>query len=242
MARVITALNGRLPQSALAPIGGGFYLRKDAAASYLAARSAGCPWGVNTAYRTLAEQAKLYDKHLAGGSLAAKPGKSWHGEGLALDIPSASGAQQWLLSHPEYGWRRTVMPAEPWHFEYFPELDTREDDDVSVQQVIEALQSPAGKKALADAITGPDSRYQVRNPLKADQVWNLPTAAQVTLDYVLQIFSRVASLQATVAAQQELIAQLASNSGVTVDYDRIQGVVEAAIEKGIDVDVTVSQR
>lgn len=125
--RVITSLNGRIPTSLLAPIGGGFVLRKDAAASYLRARAAGCPAGVNSAYRTYFEQAKLRAKYEAGGTLAERPGWSWHGEGMALDIPSASGAQGWLLAHPSYGWHRTIMPAEPWHFEYFPNLDTGDD-------------------------------------------------------------------------------------------------------------------
>jgi hypothetical protein len=152
VARAITALNGRLPAATLAPIGGGFYLRRDAAAAYLAARAAGCPAGVNSAYRTYDEQSKLYAKYLAGGPLAEKPGKSWHGEGLALDIPSKSGAQQWLLAHPAYGFRRTIMPAEPWHFEFFPDLYTA-GDDVDVQTLKNAIADAfMTSKQIADAV------------------------------------------------------------------------------------------
>ena len=118
----ISALNGALPASMLAGIGGGFTLRPDAAASYLRARAAGAPAGVTTAYRTKAQQKVLLD--LYGYPRAEYPGRSQHGEGVALDIPEP--ARSWFAAHgAAFGWVRTVMPSEPWHFEYVPGKDTR---------------------------------------------------------------------------------------------------------------------
>ena len=43
-------------------------------------------WNAVYGFRTLAEQAELYKIHLAGGPLAAPPGKSAHNFGLAVDV------------------------------------------------------------------------------------------------------------------------------------------------------------
>lgn len=116
----ITSLNGRLPTSALSPISLGFSLRRDAAASYLRARTAGAPAGITTAYRTLAEQDALYKR--LGYPTALPAGQSQHGEGVAIDVPEP--ARSWFAAHGRpFGWVRTIK-AEPWHFEYKPALDT----------------------------------------------------------------------------------------------------------------------
>ena len=117
----ITALNGALPSSVLTTIGAGLALRHDAAASYARARAAGAPAGITTAYRTKAQQKALLD--LYGYPRAEYPGRSQHGEGVALDIPEP--ARSWFAAHGKgHGWVRTVMPSEPWHFEYVPGKDT----------------------------------------------------------------------------------------------------------------------
>ena len=117
----ITALNGALPSSMLTSIGSGFTLRHDAAASYARARAAGAPAGITTAYRTKAQQKALLA--LYGYPRAEYPGRSQHGEGVALDIPEP--ARAWFAAHgAAYGWVRTVMPSEPWHFEYVPGKDS----------------------------------------------------------------------------------------------------------------------
>lgn len=126
----ITALNGRLPASALTSVSPGRLLRLDAAASYLRARAAGCPAGITDAYRDYATQVKYALKPPNSAGLAAKPGTSQHGEGVALDLPSAPIA--WMVAHGvAFGWVRTI-PAESWHFEYVPTRDQHatEGDDM----------------------------------------------------------------------------------------------------------------
>jgi hypothetical protein len=54
----------------------------------LAAYRYGQPIWVNESFRTEAEQQRFYEIYLAGGPLAARPGKSPHEHGLALDIPN----------------------------------------------------------------------------------------------------------------------------------------------------------
>lgn len=81
---------------------------------------------VTDAYRTLAEQRML--KSTKGG-LAAVPGRSNHGWGLAIDLCSnetRGAGWTWLKENGEiYGWENPAWalsggsgPHEPWHWEY----------------------------------------------------------------------------------------------------------------------------
>lgn len=110
----------------LGPIGGGFYLRRDAAEAFikmqLAASSAGARLTVTSAFRTFEQQQQLFNAHQEGtGSLAAAPGFSNHQAGIAVDIETAIGrnaAFEWLTENAAtYGFRRTVA-SEPWHWEW----------------------------------------------------------------------------------------------------------------------------
>ena len=92
--------NGALPQSALAPItlaadGKQAYLRKDAAEAFMAMNEESeRRFGVTlkatsprAAYRSLADQQYFWDLYKRGqGNLAAQPGTSNHGLGLAIDL------------------------------------------------------------------------------------------------------------------------------------------------------------
>lgn len=84
---------------------------------------------ITDSYRTLAEQRRLaYTK----GGLAATPGTSNHGWGLAIDLCSSetnsSAVMTWLNDNgPTYGWENPPWakrggsgPHEPWHWEYVP--------------------------------------------------------------------------------------------------------------------------
>jgi hypothetical protein len=126
--------NGRLPVAALCPLryAPGLVLRADAASAFnrlteaaLAAR--GTPVCVTDAYRTYASQVELYRTK---PSLAAVPGTSNHGWGVAVDLCGGvqdfgTSAYIWMTANaPRYGW---VHPAwadpggsrpEPWHWEY----------------------------------------------------------------------------------------------------------------------------
>lgn len=84
---------------------------------------------ITDAYRTLSEQRYLY---ATKPGLAASPGLSNHGWGLAVDLcgseTRSSSVMSWLFENgPVYGWdnpqwaRRGGSGAyEPWHWEYVP--------------------------------------------------------------------------------------------------------------------------
>lgn len=108
--------NGRIPFKAMAPIMGS-YLRGDAAASLRKMAHAAKQDGVNITltggYRDYATQVRLKAQK---GDLAATPGQSNHGWGLAIDI--GEGEQRnWVAKHGrKYGW--AVLPSESWHFDF----------------------------------------------------------------------------------------------------------------------------
>lgn len=82
-----------------------------------AARAAGLTLRINSGFRSMAEQRRLYERYRSGrGALAARPGYSNHQSGRALDISTGAGVGAWLQANaPRFGFRRTV-PSEPWHW------------------------------------------------------------------------------------------------------------------------------
>jgi len=120
------SLNGQLPDSALAPIKQG-RLTIEAAAAWNAmnveARQRGIeltPTGSASSYRTLAQQKALFAKYLAGGNLAAQPGTSNHGWGLAVDVPTRAMRDMIDTIGAMYGWAKkwSDAPSEWWHIKY----------------------------------------------------------------------------------------------------------------------------
>jgi D-alanyl-D-alanine carboxypeptidase len=126
--------NGLIPVAALCPVWGapGQLLRADAAAalrllSRQYAAEFGRPICVTDSYRTLAAQVKVYAEKPA---LAATPGTSNHGLGVAVDlcggIESFGTAEHaWMLAHaPLTGWFHPSWAGaagskpEPWHWEF----------------------------------------------------------------------------------------------------------------------------
>ena len=126
--------NGTLPESALCPLWGtaGQMLRADAAASFDAmsrayAEQHGLPLCVTDSYRSLPEQVAV---RAAKPTLAAVPGTSNHGWGVALDLCDGverfdTLAHRWLQEHAaSFGWfhpawaQRGGSKPEPWHWEY----------------------------------------------------------------------------------------------------------------------------
>lgn len=78
------------------------------------ARSVGTPYAVGSGYRSMAEQAVLYDRWIRGvpgQAQAAPPGKSNHNFGLASDGP------HWGGRNPSQFGLRYPMSFEPWHVE-----------------------------------------------------------------------------------------------------------------------------
>jgi hypothetical protein len=126
--------NGFLPDAVLCPWPGrpGKRLRTDAAQSFVAMDAArvaagGAPLCVTDSYRSYAAQVDVFARK---PGLAAVPGRSKHGWGLAVDfcggVQSFDGeAHHWMQANAaRYGW---VHPAwaepggsmpEPWHWEF----------------------------------------------------------------------------------------------------------------------------
>lgn len=121
--------NGQLPQSELAPIAGGGYLRKDAAAAWnaMAAKiraEEGVTIAVNgpdSAYRTLERQVYWRNYWCSRGACqnAAVPGTSNHGWGIACDVPEWVRALIATYGKP-FGWDRgcSDAPWETWHHKW----------------------------------------------------------------------------------------------------------------------------
>ena len=127
--------NGRIPAAVLCPLefAPGHLLRCDAAELLTALskkfeREFGYPIPITDSYRSYVQQVAVAH---AKPHLAAVPGTSNHGWGLAVDLSSPiSGGMSpeytWLRVHgPDHGWdnpswaRPDGSKPEPWHFEFF---------------------------------------------------------------------------------------------------------------------------
>lgn len=81
------------------------------------ARSHGWTGGVNSGFRSRAEQAALYAAYLNGtGNLAAPPGSSNHEGGEAIDVSDTEGFARAMASAPPGARLFRRVPGEPWHF------------------------------------------------------------------------------------------------------------------------------
>lgn len=125
--------NGLIPSSALCRVGVGAHsLRCDAAAAYQAMSAAftgvfGTPICITDSYRTYAGQVQLYGQKPA---LAAVPGTSNHGWGLAVDLCGGTdrfGTAQYAWMKANSGRFGFLHPdwadpgrgrEEPWHWEF----------------------------------------------------------------------------------------------------------------------------
>jgi len=130
--RIKAAKDGEIPADSLCTLWDGHtQMRADAAVALAELNQAyvaefGSDMCLSSGYRTLAQQ---YAIKAEKGALAATPGKSNHGWGLAVDFCSreTSGARwAWLNANgPAYGFdnpgwalRGGSGPYEPWHWEY----------------------------------------------------------------------------------------------------------------------------
>ncbi|WP_024286262.1 D-alanyl-D-alanine carboxypeptidase family protein [Cellulomonas sp. KRMCY2] len=119
--------NGRIPGNALSTIAGtGHSLWSPAARSFEAMRDAaardGVTIGITDSYRTYESQVDLAERKglYSQGGLAARPGTSDHGWGVAMDLRLDSTAQSWIRANgATYGFTEDV-PREPWHWAYRP--------------------------------------------------------------------------------------------------------------------------
>ena len=126
--------NGAIPPEALCPLNNapGHRLRGDAAAAYngltaAAASERGAPLCVTDSYRSYSEQVDVYRRK---PGLAATPGTSNHGWGVAVDLSCGaesfgSSTYRWLKANAGgFGWTHPSWAEpggskpEPWHWEY----------------------------------------------------------------------------------------------------------------------------
>ena len=142
--------NGRLDPSELSSITGGFQLATSASVDFTKmeadAKAAGHTIELNDAYRTFADQQRIFDwdryvrtggsysdtspvagaeRYSTGGVPAAFPGTSNHGLGLAIDVSISTKkkaqAAEWIrVNGPKYNWSwyEGYRINEPWHFTY----------------------------------------------------------------------------------------------------------------------------
>jgi hypothetical protein len=126
--------NGTIPEEALCPLWGtrGHVLRADATAAFndmsrAYAQEFGAPLCVTDSYRTYDEQVALA---ATKPDLAARPGTSNHGWGVATDLCDGiqnydTPTHQWMVDNSMlFGWflpswaQRDGSRPEPWHWEY----------------------------------------------------------------------------------------------------------------------------
>jgi hypothetical protein len=94
-----------------------------------AAESANITLKINSAYRTLQDQQRVYSKNCTADGICtpptARPGSSNHGFGIAVDFANKSATKmsesmpeyKWLAANgPKFGFRR--IRSEAWHWEY----------------------------------------------------------------------------------------------------------------------------
>lgn len=177
--------NGHIPLHELAAIRGG-YLRRDAAAAFNAMDRASNlkfnvplrPVGPLGSYRSYAHQVALWNLYKSGrGNLAAVPGTSNHGWGLAVDFATAQMRTIVDEIGAHYGWskRWSDAPSEWWHVLYRPGVwdgqspeDTQSGtvtvgargDEVAVLQQI--LRARAHSHLAIDAVFGPATEAALR--------------------------------------------------------------------------------
>ncbi|MFZ5443505.1 MAG: D-alanyl-D-alanine carboxypeptidase family protein [Myxococcota bacterium] len=120
--------NGRIPANKLKSVGiGSHKLYGPAADNFVrmraAAKAAGINLTITDSYRSYAAQVDLARRKglYSQGGLAATPGRSNHGWGLAIDANVNSAATlRWMRNNAhKFGFYETVR-REPWHWEFRP--------------------------------------------------------------------------------------------------------------------------
>jgi LAS superfamily LD-carboxypeptidase LdcB len=114
--------NGKIDANALVKIDNqGNALRPDAAAAFKSMRRAARKAGVNIVLSGAQSGYRDYDTQVAlkasKGNLAATPGTSNHGWGMAIDV--GPEARAWIAKHGQK-WGFFQLPSESWHFDWKP--------------------------------------------------------------------------------------------------------------------------
>ena len=119
--------NGKIPANALEKVGNTNHRLWAPAAESLTkmvsdAKAQGVTIGITDSYRSYTEQVDVARRKglYSQGGLAAKPGTSEHGWGMATDLDLNAKALSWMKQNGEkYGFEMNV-PRENWHWAYKP--------------------------------------------------------------------------------------------------------------------------
>ena len=119
--------NGKIPAASLEKVGATGHKLWAPAAEQLTsmiadAKKDGVTIGITDSYRTYGEQVDLAKRKglYSQGGLAAQPGTSDHGWGMAADLDLNASALSWIRAHgSQYGFSENV-PRESWHWTYAP--------------------------------------------------------------------------------------------------------------------------
>lgn len=120
--------NGKIPKTALQEVGSTGHRLWAPAAEQLTkliadAKRDGVTIGITDSYRPYEEQVDLARRKglYSQGGLAAKPGTSEHGWGMATDLDLNAKALTWMRANAsKYGFDENV-PRESWHWAFKPE-------------------------------------------------------------------------------------------------------------------------
>lgn len=127
--------NGQIPANLMVDVGGGMLLNPAAAGEFYAwaadyKATTGRTLSISEAYRNLAMQEYYWNLYQSGrGNVAAVPGTSSHGQGLAVDVNSGvydgsagTTLHQQLVDaghRHNWSWELVGKPSgEAWHFNY----------------------------------------------------------------------------------------------------------------------------
>ena len=119
--------NGKIPANALDQVGSTNHKLWAPAAESLTrmisdAKAQGVTIGITDSYRSYSEQVDVARRKglYSQGGLAAKPGTSEHGWGMATDLDLNNKAQAWMRANGEKHGFVENTPREPWHWAFEP--------------------------------------------------------------------------------------------------------------------------
>jgi LAS superfamily LD-carboxypeptidase LdcB len=172
---------------------------------------------INSAFRDPKEQAELFAKY--GSPRAARPGKSKHEVGLAVDMNSADANKAIGMGlFDKYGFQRPIA-AEPWHVEAKEARNSVPDNPTSPGQAV--LVSNAGKPTIpSDGVPVNDNQLKQATPAgggagTAQTASDLPSAEPVKTEsgVTTNTVTESASAQPSSASSSTSVQPSASSSG-----------------------------